>query len=76
MTDHPARPRFAVAPAMLSVAPRCQPHRREISPRRSTEMPPLVHATAITRAFESSTAVDGLDLTIDRGEVFGLLGLS
>ena len=37
-------------------------------------MPPLVHATALTRAFGSSTAVDGLDLTVDRGEVFGLLG--
>ncbi|HKA27921.1 MAG TPA: ATP-binding cassette domain-containing protein [Candidatus Binatia bacterium] len=37
-------------------------------------MPPLVHATALTRAFGSSTAVEGLDLAVDRGEVFGLLG--
>jgi len=41
---------------------------------RVDRMPPLVHATALTRAFDASTAVDGLDLTIDRGEVFGLLG--
>jgi len=37
-------------------------------------MPPLVEAARLTRAFDSTTAVDGLDLTIDRGEVFGLLG--
>src|SRR5262249_22999330 len=32
--------------------------------RRSSRPP-------VTRAFDSTTAVDGLDLTIDRGEVFG-----
>jgi len=37
-------------------------------------MTPLVQASGLTRTFEAFTAVDGLDLTIERGEVFGLLG--
>ena len=37
-------------------------------------MTPLVQASGLTRAFDAFTAVDGLDLTIERGEVFGLLG--
>jgi len=35
---------------------------------------PAVRAEGLRKAFGSLVAVDGLDLTIDRGEVFGLLG--
>ena len=35
---------------------------------------PAVRADGLRKAFGSLVAVDGLDLTIDRGEVFGLLG--
>ena len=35
---------------------------------------PAVHAERLRKTFGSLVAVDGLDLTIDRGEVFGLLG--
>jgi len=37
-------------------------------------MTPVVEASSLTRAFGSTTAVDRLDLAIERGEVFGLLG--
>ena len=33
-----------------------------------------VRAEGLRKAFGRLVAVDGLDLTIDRGEVFGLLG--
>jgi ABC transporter DrrB family efflux protein len=35
---------------------------------------PAVRAERLTKTFGSLVAVDGLDLTIDRGEVFGMLG--
>jgi ABC-2 type transport system ATP-binding protein len=35
---------------------------------------PAVHAQALRKTFGAYAAVDGLDLTIARGEVFGLLG--
>jgi len=35
---------------------------------------PAVHAERLRKTFGSLAAVDGLDLTIERGEVFGLLG--
>jgi ABC-2 type transport system ATP-binding protein len=35
---------------------------------------PAVHAEALRKTFGAYTAVDGLDMTIARGEVFGLLG--
>jgi ABC-2 type transport system ATP-binding protein len=37
-------------------------------------MTAVVEAAALTRTFASTTAVDGLDLVVARGEVFGLLG--
>ncbi len=48
-------------------------------PRREPRAPnasngPAVRAERLTKAFGSLMAVEGLDLTIDRGEVFGLLG--
>ncbi len=35
---------------------------------------PMVQAISLTRRFGSFTAVDGIDLSIGRGEVFGVLG--
>jgi len=37
-------------------------------------MPPVVEISALRRTFGSVTAVDSLDLAVERGEVFGLLG--
>ncbi len=36
--------------------------------------PPVVHTVALRKEFGALVAVDGLDLDIERGEVFGLLG--
>jgi ABC-2 type transport system ATP-binding protein len=35
---------------------------------------PAITATGLTRTYGEVTAVDGLDLTIQRGEIYGLLG--
>jgi ABC-2 type transport system ATP-binding protein len=35
---------------------------------------PAVRAEGLRKTFGSLVAVDGLDLTIERGEVFGMLG--
>jgi ABC-2 type transport system ATP-binding protein len=37
-------------------------------------MPSAVHTEQLTRRFDTVTAVDGLDLDVGAGEVFGLLG--
>ncbi|MFI1996708.1 ABC transporter ATP-binding protein [Actinoplanes sp. NPDC020271] len=36
--------------------------------------PPLVHARSLIKKYGSLTAVDGIDLDVQRGEAFGLLG--
>lgn len=36
--------------------------------------PPALRATQLTRRFDSFTAVDGIDLTVSTGTIFGLLG--
>ncbi len=35
---------------------------------------PVIHARGLTRRYENTAVVDGIDLDIVRGEVFGLLG--
>ncbi len=37
-------------------------------------MPPIITTQSLTRRFDSLAAVDALDLEIDRGEIFGLVG--
>jgi ABC-2 type transport system ATP-binding protein len=37
-------------------------------------MTPVIETTALTRAFGSYVAVDGLDLEVEAGDIFGLLG--
>ena len=37
-------------------------------------MPPIVHTTGLTKRYGITTALDALDLDIDEGVVFGLLG--
>ena len=33
-----------------------------------------IEAVALTKSFDSLTAVDGLNLTVEEGEIFGLVG--
>jgi len=40
----------------------------------SIAAPPAIETVALTRRFGHYTAVDGLDLRIERGEIFGFLG--
>src|SRR5215207_7382745 len=35
---------------------------------------PLIHARGLTKRFGDFTAVDGIDLDVERGEAFGFLG--
>lgn len=37
-------------------------------------MPPVIEAQALVKRFGEVTAVNGLDIAVERGEVFGLLG--
>ena len=39
-----------------------------------TATPPVIHARGLTRRYGDTAVVDGIDLHIVRGEVFGLLG--
>ncbi len=37
-------------------------------------MPAIIEARGLTRRFGGLTAVDHLDLTVEAGEIFGLVG--
>jgi daunorubicin resistance ABC transporter ATP-binding subunit len=37
-------------------------------------VPPIIEAQGLTRSFGTFRAVDGLDLSVERGEIYGLLG--
>jgi len=37
-------------------------------------MEPIIHTQGLTRRFGKTIAVDGLDLQVERGEIFGLVG--
>ena len=43
-------------------------------PGTRAETPPVIEARSLTRRFGSLTAVDGLNLTVSKGTLFGLLG--
>ena len=43
-------------------------------PVRPAMSEPIIRAEALTKRYGSALAVDGLDLTVEAGEVFGLLG--
>src|SRR6056297_1105138 len=44
------------------------------SQQTTHESPPAIDATGLTKQFGSTTVVDGLDLTVDSGTVYGFLG--
>jgi ABC-2 type transport system ATP-binding protein len=44
------------------------------SPAPSASAPPAILAESLTRTFDDATAVDRLDLSISRGEIYGFLG--
>jgi len=41
---------------------------------RPSPAPPLIEAVGLTKVFGSFTAVDGIDVSVHRGEAFGFLG--
>ena len=55
----------ADAPAALSAA---------MSASRPVEMPAVIHARGLSKRFGELTAVDGIDLTVERASVYGFLG--
>jgi ABC-2 type transport system ATP-binding protein len=40
----------------------------------TTDLPAPIQTQGLTKRYEDITAVDGLDLEVRRGEIFGLLG--
>jgi len=44
------------------------------SQRTTDDTPPAIRATGLTKQFGSTTVVDGLDLTVEPGTVYGFLG--
>ncbi|WP_213773715.1 ribosome-associated ATPase/putative transporter RbbA [Bradyrhizobium sp. dw_78] len=46
----------------------------DIPPRQSSPGAPAIVARGLTRRFDDFVAVDHIDLTIERGEIFGFLG--
>src|SRR3954468_47519 len=43
-------------------------------PAAATPTPPVVVATGLVKAYGDRTVLDGLDLTVHAGEIFGILG--
>ncbi|MGG7566990.1 ribosome-associated ATPase/putative transporter RbbA [Rhodovulum sp. DZ06] len=60
--------------ALLPEAQRRGHRRPEIPPAPASDGPPAIEAEGLTRVFGDFTAVDGVDLSIPRGQIFGFLG--
>jgi ribosome-dependent ATPase len=60
--------------ALLPEELRCEHHKLKIPPLRIVDGEPVITARNLTRRFGDFTAVDRVNFTIDRGEVFGFLG--
>src|SRR5208282_3804904 len=60
--------------ALLPEEKRGTPRRLTIPPRVKTGAEPAIVARNLTRRFGKFTAVDAVDFTIERGEIFGFLG--
>jgi ABC-2 type transport system ATP-binding protein len=78
MTDDAPTPDMHKAPearASQSPAPKTSaPETRQEADASSTDASPAVELTALDYAFDGVKAVDGIDLAVGAGEVFGLLG--
>src|SRR5579884_3007847 len=59
---------------LLPEAQRAGYHALQIPPRRTVEAEPVITARNLTRRFGDFTAVDHVNFTIERGEIFGFLG--
>ncbi len=59
---------------LLPEAARDGYHAIEIPPRQEQPGPPAIVARGLTRRFGNFIAVDHIDLSIERGEIFGFLG--
>src|SRR5271169_4699809 len=63
--------------AFISLLPECERrdhHQLLIPPRRPTDGEPIIVAHDLTCRFGDFTAVDRVNFTIERGEIFGFLG--
>ena len=60
--------------ALLSGGRRADGRRLHIPPRRKFDGGPVIVARDLTRRFGDFTAVDRVNFTIERGEIFGFLG--
>ena len=60
--------------ALLPEEKRGSARRLTIPPRVETDAEPAIEATSLTRRFGNFTAVNAVNFTIERGEIFGFLG--
>ncbi len=60
--------------ALLPEALRAGHHKLEMPPRRFADAEPVIVARDLTRRFGDFTAVDRVNFTIERGEIFGFVG--
>ena len=60
--------------ALLPQQQRGDHHKLQIPPRRSFDADPIITARDLTCRFGDFTAVDRVNFTIERGEIFGFLG--
>ncbi|HEV2642249.1 MAG TPA: ATP-binding cassette domain-containing protein, partial [Candidatus Elarobacter sp.] len=54
--------------------PRARPHRVRDRGTQSESAPPVIELRGLVKRYGNFTAVNGIDLTIARGELFGFLG--
>ena len=60
--------------ALLPAERRANHKKLEIPPLRTLDNEPVIAARNLTRRFDSFTAVDRVNFTIERGEIFGFVG--
>jgi ribosome-dependent ATPase len=60
--------------ALLPDQRRARQNRLKVPPRRATAAEPVIVARDLTRRFGDFTAVDRVNFTIERGEIFGFVG--
>jgi ABC-2 type transport system ATP-binding protein len=67
---------FSVSPARSAEAAAAAPRRITVSPGACAPAPesPAIHAVDLSKRYRRTVALEGLSMTVVRGEVFGFLG--